>query len=142
MSRHRACLPSTVVIGASPVTDYNPKTQRVEVVVAENTMKVAGHGDIPYVKAGEPIWRKPKPMKIVMHFKNEAARRRCGGNMAATTPKDVNLVPIYAGCSARLAGEIKYGMRRADRIERARRAGLSMVGRLADAIGLGGTIPA
>jgi hypothetical protein len=136
MSRHKAMQESTIVIGSSPVLDYNPKSRRVEPVIAERTMRTVGHGDVPYMRQGQEVWRKPKPAKLVQHFRNEAARRRCNNDLRIATPADLKLVPIYDGCSARLANEIMYAIRRNKRKDEERKARLSLMDRAKEALGI------
>lgn len=137
-ARFKAFLPGTHVIGASPVLDRNEKTNRIEPVIAATTMRNVGHGDTPYVRQGDPMWRKPKPMGFVQHFRNEASARRCGGDMKLASPKDLKIVPLYRGVSSRLANEIISAKRRAKRIaeERAAAKG-SLLDRAKAALGLG-----
>lgn len=137
MSRHKQCVPMTYVLGASVVLDRNEDSGRIEAVLAKETMRNPGHGDVPYVKRGDPMWRKPKPMLFVQHFKNEAARRRCNGSIKDASPKDLKIVPLYRGCSMRFANEILADKRRAARIEEEKKAKMSVTERALAALGLG-----
>lgn len=112
MSRMKFAVPETYVLRSSLVVDRDPQTGRTYAVIAEDTMKQTGHGDMPYMRKGDPVWRKPKPVAFAQHFKNEAARRRCGGSIKDASPADLKLVPVYQGCPARLANEIRAMKRR------------------------------
>lgn len=86
----KAFLPGTYVLGSSPVMDMDPVSHRRYQVHAVETMKQPGHGDVPYAKRNEPVWRKPKPSgadptkpAFEQHFKNEAARRSAYGRAEA-----------------------------------------------------------
>ncbi len=91
-------------------------------VVAVETMKQAGHGDTPYVCKGDPLWRKPKPVMFAQHWKNEAARRECGGDIGKATPKHLRIVAVYRGMPARIANELRALKRRMARKEKTVRA--------------------
>lgn len=112
MSKVKMFLPDSYVIGSSVVLDRDPKTNRNEVVIAVETMKQAGHGDVPYVRQGDPLWRKPKPAMFAQHFKNEACKRACDGDIRKATPAQLRLVPVYRAVSARFANEIRAMKRR------------------------------
>lgn len=113
MSRVKMFVPGTYVFGASVVLNHDPKLNRIMPVTATETMRQKGHGDVPYVRRGDVMWRKPKPMAFVEHFKNEAAKRRCNGDLKQATPNDLKVVPLYRGLSARVATEARARLRRA-----------------------------
>lgn len=92
--------PQTAVIGSHLVTDNDGKP----VFAKKTEFDRKTHGDTPFVRAGQPLWRKPKPFQKIMHFINEAARRRCGGMLQNATPNDVHIVAVYRGAPMRLLG--------------------------------------
>jgi len=137
MSRRKQCLPMTYVLGASVVLDRNEETNRIEPVIAKTTMRNPGHGDVPYVKHGEPMWRKPKPLGFTQHFKNEAAARRCNGDLRTASPKDLKIVPFYRGIPMRLANELLADKRKEAEKEERRKAAMSITERALASLGIG-----
>jgi len=115
MSKVKAFLPMTEVIGAHVIRDNlgNP------VVAKKTEFDKKVHGDVPFVRRGELLWRKPKPVKLVMHFKNEAAKRRCNGDLKLATPNDVRLVPVYRGAPKSFMTYLRGLRARAERIAQA-----------------------
>lgn len=154
MSRHKTCLPEQYVLGSSVVLGDPSPTGRVQPVISATTMQNKGHGDVPYVRKGDVMWRKPKPMALTMHFKTEATRRAVvirameAFNLPAdkltmkqmlsvATPKETKVVPNYRAIPARLANEIRAAHRRKKRIEEERNAGKSLAQRALERLGLG-----
>lgn len=151
MSKRKTFLPGTYVLGSSVVLDHNAETNRIEPVIAATTMTNAGHGDVPYVRKGDPMWRKPKPMGFVQHFRSAAAKKAVVERLAAqgitepsntlmlkaASPKELKIVPLYRGISSRFANQIRSMKRRHALKEAERKANApSLVDRAKAALGL------
>lgn len=101
--------PLTVVIGSAPLVDG----QGVQKIGYREPLK---RGDGRYVGTRAlrpvPLFTEGRKSGLAIHFCNEAARRRAGGDIRKAPPNDTVLVPIYAGLNGRLANELRADVRR------------------------------
>jgi hypothetical protein len=123
--------PSTVIPGARFV-----RGDRGEIVYADAAVKERAGSPLSIQKRGDAIQFMPKPTAKVLHFRSAAAklralenqRKQCPGvevkvpDIRYADPKDIVRVPVYAGLSARLANEMRAGIRRRDLRRKHRKA--------------------
>ena len=90
-------------------------------------------GQVTLQRADQPLWHRPKPASIELHFKSEAARRRTIEKVQAqgktvadlekadlplqayAAPGDIVRVPTYSGVPMILATRARAVMRRDQR---------------------------
>jgi hypothetical protein len=125
MSHRKGALPETYVLGSRPILiDEEIETPTGEKIKTGGKVQKIDVLPPLFTAAGRPVgrsalrlspaWEMPQPMGVVSHWINEAARRRCHGDMALAEKKELVQVPIFKGVSMRFANEQRYHARKAE----------------------------
>lgn len=89
--------PDTIVIGAKRVVERDAKTGKIV----------------------RDEWEPGKVDTYTQHWKNAAAKKRCGGDFSKARPGEVKVVPVFRGIPARFANEVRGDIMRRKANERA-----------------------
>lgn len=82
--------PDTTVIGAKRIVERDPKTGKVS----------------------RDEWESGKVDTYEQHWKNAAAKKRCGGDFSKAKPGEVKIVPVFRGMPSRFANEVRSDIKR------------------------------
>lgn len=110
---HKAFVPGTYVVGSQPILEKDKTGRMVQKVDAASPLFLANgkpHGS--HLLRLVPAWQPGQQLGVVSHFRNEAARRRCGGDMSKADKKDLVQVPVFRGISCALASDLRAAAKR------------------------------
>lgn len=111
--------PETYVLGSRPMFDkYGKRVVGIRQPLKTAAGKFIGENPILATELFEEV----KPMGEIVHWRNEAARRRWDGDFKAAFAdpekkgkNDLVIVPVYRGCAMRYANEQRADIRREER---------------------------
>lgn len=110
---HKAFVPGTYVVGSQPILEKDKTGQMVHKMDAAPSLFLANgkpHG--AHLLKLVPAWQPGHQIGVVSHFRNEAARRRAGGDMRKAEKQDLVQVPMFRGISCALASSLRAASKR------------------------------